>query len=152
MSEPGSSYVRSRVCRAAEQPWLCISDEKVLTQFSRNANKYLSEPRYAREREISLLTGKLTIEQAARYVLRSVFTRDIERASVRYTTAGDLRKAGFAVLHTPGRIFAGCDGDLSHVSVIWPADDPVQRQDIPWEPDVTASFTQCFNGHEDEGR
>jgi len=146
MSEPDSSYVRSRVCRATEKPWLCIADEKALTQFARNANKYLSEPRYHREREISLLTGRLTIEQAARYVLRSVFAKDIERASVRYTTAGALRRAGFAVLHTPGRISAGCDGDLSHVSVIWPADDPVQRQDIPWDPDVTESFIRCFNG------
>jgi len=152
MSEPDSSYVRSRACRASEKPWLCISDERVLTQFSRKANKYLSEPRYDREREVSLLTGKLTIEQAARYVLSSVFARDIQRASVRYTTAGDLRKAGFAVLHTPGRISAGCDGDLTHVSVIWPAGDPVQRQDIPWGPEVTDSFARCFNGYGDEGR
>ncbi|MFC5828501.1 hypothetical protein [Nonomuraea insulae] len=94
----------------------------------------------------------LTIEQAARYVLKAVFPRDIERASVRYTTARDLRKADFAILHTPGRISAACDGKLSHVSVIWPADDPVQRQDIPWDLDVTERFIQCFNRQRDERR
>lgn len=51
-----------------------------------------------------------------------------------------LRDKGFAVVHTPGRV-----RNPGHVSIVWPADDPLNRQDIPWPQDVVTAFNGCFN-------
>lgn len=58
-----------------------------------------------------------------------------------YATALRLREAGFAIVHTPGRIRGGV-----HATVVWPADDPLNHQEVPWPPGVPALFDECFNG------
>ncbi|MGJ6968659.1 hypothetical protein ACSDR0_42810 [Streptosporangium sp. G11] len=113
---------------------------------------FFDEPRYEMEREISLLTGQLSVEAASRYRRKIINARDLELAAVRYTTAGRLRGEGFAVVHTPGRVRAECDAIGQHVSVIWPAEDPLNVQKIPWPPAVTKSFVECFNGYREDGR
>ncbi|WP_459802605.1 hypothetical protein [Herbidospora sp. RD11066] len=96
---------------------------------------------------MSLLTGRLSVKFASNYRKKVLTAHDLERAAVRYTSVGKLRAAGFAVVHTPGRVTNGCGADGEHVSVIWPVEDPLVRQDIPWPPDVAESFVQCFNGY-----
>ncbi|MEU4538572.1 hypothetical protein AB0G15_27365 [Streptosporangium sp. NPDC023825] len=152
MREPDSSYVRRKACRATETPWLCISDDVILTHHTFDMGHFFNEPRYETEREVSLLTGQLSVEAASRYRRKIVNARDLELAAVRCTTAGKLRSGGFAVVHTPGRILAECDAAGQHVSVIWPAEDPLNVQKIPWPPTVTKSFVECFNGYIEDGR
>ncbi|MCG5219402.1 hypothetical protein [Streptosporangium sp. KLBMP 9127] len=149
MREPDSSYVRKKSCTATCAAELCIGDETWLTHHT--FDHFLNEPRYRVEREVSLLTGRLSVEEASRYRRALITVSDLEGASVRYTTAGNLRVAGLAVVHTPGRVTKGCAAEMEHVSVIWPAADPVVRQDIPWPPEVTQSFLRCFNGYEQAG-
>jgi hypothetical protein len=119
----------------------------MLTHHTKTAGQFLDAPRIETEREVSLLRGKLTVEEATRYRFRRGGTAAIqaaaERSDVRHTTGGQLRRAGFALVHTPGRMIDG-----AHVSVVWPADDPLERQDIPWPDTVAARFASCFTGHD----
>ncbi|MGC5009302.1 hypothetical protein ACLQ2R_00920 [Streptosporangium sp. DT93] len=148
MPELDSTYMRTQACRATPTPWLCLPDELMLTHHTFRSDKYIEAPRYDREREISLLTGKLSVEQASRYRRRVTTARALELASVRHVSAGKLRVEGFAVVHTPGRFIGKCGVDLQHVSIVWPNDDPVNRQDIPWPQAVSERFVQCFNGYQ----
>ena len=91
---------------------------------------------------MSMRIGKLTARQACYLVLGNRTTAtDIARACVRHTTAGRLRAAGFAVIHTPGRVQNG-----THCTVTW-----LQRgEESLWVPTAMARFDSCFN--EGEGR
>src|SRR5699024_9050539 len=60
---------------------------------------------------------------------------------VRYARVGDLREAGFAVVHTPGRVAGGV-----HCSVVFPSFDPLVEQAIPWPDKVSDEFDRCFEG------
>lgn len=82
---------------------------------------------------------------AARYVLLSgsrnkITPAELEVARVRYVEAGRLRAVNLAVVHTHSRI-----ATMEHVSVVWPPDAPLVRQEVPWPPAVSASFEGCFN-------
>jgi hypothetical protein len=91
-----------------------------------------------------LMAGGWTLAQVSEYVRRSPATQAIlERAAMRSTTAGALREAGFAVVHTPGAIVKG-----PHVSVVWPKAQPLDRHVATWSAEVSAKFDSCFNGHE----
>lgn len=147
MPEPDSTYVRKQACRATSTPWLCLPDETVLTHHTFNVDRFLEAPRYDKEREVSLLTGELTAEEVSRYRRRVITARALEAAAVRYTSAGRLRAEGFAVVHTPGRLLGRCGTASQHVSIVWPDDDPTNRQDIPWPPTVSKRFVRCFNGY-----
>jgi hypothetical protein len=151
MPTPGPSRIRKKACKASPAPWACIPDDRVLTHQTFEAGVYLEEPRYEMERDISLLTGRLTVEQASRFRRAVISDRDMASAEVRYTTAGRLRSEGFAVVHTPRRVTNGCLADIEHVSVIWPADDPLNRQDVPWPAEVSQRFSRCFAGYEGRG-
>ncbi|MFF4990754.1 hypothetical protein ACFY19_26470 [Streptosporangium saharense] len=137
---------------ATPTPWLCIADEMVLTHHTFDSGKYLNAPRYEMGREISLISGRLSVEEASRYRRRLVTVKDLQMADVRHTSAGRLREEGFAVVHTPTRVTRGCGSVGEHVSVIWPDRDPIVHQDIPWPPEVTKSFTECFNGYDQNRR
>ena len=136
-----------RPVTADHLPEQCITDGEELTHHTKNAGEFLNAPRIETEREVSLLRGRLTTEEATRYRVRrggeAAVKAALERSDVRHTTAGQLRQAGFAVVHTPGRRING-----PHVSVVWPAGDPLARQDIPWPDSVEARFTKCFNGND----
>lgn len=95
------------------------------------------------ETEISVRRGKLTVAQAsvARNAGNPVHPDDAAAAGVRYTSAGDLREAGFAVIHTPG-----IKGEESgHVSIIWPSTNPLDEQDRAWpaENDELGQASAC---------
>lgn len=120
----------------------------MLTHHTKTAGEFLNAPRIDTEREVSLLRGKLTVEEATRYRFRrggtAAIQAAVDRAGVRHTTAGRLRQAGFAVVRTPGRMVSG-----PHVSVVWPADDPLRRQDVPWPDSIATRFAECFDGHDE---
>jgi hypothetical protein len=120
----------------------------VLTHHTKTRGRYVNAPRVTTERELSLLRGRLTVQEATSYRVRRGGPKALEaavrRSDVRYTTAGQLREAGFAVVHTPGRTVGG-----AHISVVWPSDDPLVRQDIPWPDEVAGRFDSCFDGNEE---
>lgn len=137
----GINFVAKRACRCGPPPEECVGDDEILTHYGHNG-EFTPAPRESvQEREVSVLRGPYTAHEAARQVRGSRLS-DAERsaASARYAHAGDLRDKGFAVVHTPGRV-----RNPGHVSIVWPADDPLNRQDIPWPQDVVTAFNGCFN-------
>jgi hypothetical protein len=133
---------RGRVCRHPD-PLRCVEDDQVLTQYGRELPgmpTFREKPAAGKpEVDFSLLKGRLSPEQAHDYVTST--GRGLERARVRYTTAGDLRAAGFTIVHTPGRIREG-----THVSVILHNGDPLGAPHMPWTNAAAARFSACFNG------
>lgn len=124
-----------------------MPDETVLTQQCWTPPHFRNKPRVELETDISMLIGDhWTVEAACKYVAggHQAPPRKLERAGIRRTTAGRIRQAGFAVVHTPGLIKDG-----PHVSVVWPGDDPLELQVVPWADDVSARFDACFAGNEE---
>ncbi|MCD0450585.1 hypothetical protein LO762_15500 [Actinocorallia sp. API 0066] len=98
---------------------------------------------------VSLLIGNhWTPETASRYVLRgeSPTPKKLASVALRVTTAGRLREAGFAVVHTTGKI-----KDSPHVSVVFPAVRPFDEFEVPWPPAVSERFGACFTGDGERG-
>lgn len=147
---PEDSYFSRSACDCGPPPELCVADDEVLTHHGKAADAFIDAPRINRgrnrgpERDVSLLRGKWTARDATIYRFSHPTPGQLARAVVRCTTAGKLRSAGFAVLHTPGALENG-----PHVSVVWPADNPMERQDIPWPKEVADRFTKCFDGDAD---
>lgn len=138
------SHVQKAACRCGPPPELCITDDTVLTQHAWSVDKFRAQPRIEVEVAVSLLVGSdWTKESASKYVLRgeSPTRRRLARVALRHTTAGALRAAGFAVVHTTGRVRGN-----PHVSVVWPATRPLQEQLVPWPSEVSARFDACFTG------
>ena len=136
------SYVRKRACVVDRAGGQCIGDEEVLTQHAKVAGEYITARRTSpAEDELSLMRGELTVEQACRQRAgtRAVVQDDIDMAGVRYARAGDLRAAGLAVIHTCGLKGEG----YGHVSVAWPASEPLDVQDPDWPPKVQRDFNAC---------
>ena len=124
-----------------------MGDEIYLTQQSWDPPAFRNQPRIDRETAVSMLIGdQWTVEEACTYVYggRQPSPRKLERAGLRITTAGRLRDAGFAVVHTPGAIKDG-----PHVSIVWPGDDPLEYQAVPWPDEASALFDACFDGNEE---
>lgn len=88
-----------------------------------------------------MLRGDVSVADACRYRSSTVTAAGIEQAGRRQTTAGLIRKAGLAVVHTPGPKTP----NGIHVSIIWPTDDPVHVQRVPWPIEVSEGFAACFN-------
>lgn len=140
------NHVQASACGCGPPPEECIQDNEILTQFGPKAGKFRNQPRIERELGLSVLVGTWTPEEALRFVLPpgQVPTRgQLNAAVVRLTTAGELRKAGFAVVHTPGRV-----KPKRHASVVWPQADPLVGPVVPWPAAVSEKFDSCFN----EGR
>lgn len=135
------NWVAANVCQDRPSPEACIRDDEVLTQHTWKAGNFIDEPREI-EDEVSMLRGDVSVADACAYRSRlsSVSPAKLARAGRRQTTAGKIRAAGLAVVHTPGQIEGG-----PHVSIIWPPDDPVNRQLTPWPADVPKAFAACFN-------
>ena len=134
--------MRRAACHCGKPPQECVSDDVELTQQAPKAGKFRNAPRVQREVNVSLLIGRWSVEDATRYVLMGIppTRKQLNRAVVRLTQVGRLREAGFAVIHTPGRIKGG-----PHVSVVWPADEPLAHPEVPWPPEVSEAFDLCFN-------
>jgi hypothetical protein len=136
---------RRRVCTCSVPPDRCVPDATVLVQYSSDGKEFRNRPRIDRETCVSVLMADgWSLAKVSEYVRRASPTRAIlERAGMRSTTAGTLRAAGFAVVHTPGAIVNG-----PHVSVVWPGAQPLDQHVATWSPEVSAKFDSCFNGHE----
>lgn len=143
MTEEPLNRMRRAACRCGKPPQECVSDGTELTQQAPRPGKFRNAPRVEREVDVSLLIGRWSVEDATRYVLmgNSPTRPQLNRAAVRHTVVGRLREAGFAVVHTPGRIKGG-----PHVSIVWPADEPLAHPEVPWPPEVSEVFDLCFNG------
>ncbi len=99
--------MRKNACQADLNGGQCIADDEMLTHHTSQRGRYNSAPRSeVMEVELSMMRGELTVAEACmrRNGGRTAHPSDVERADVRYTTAGKLRTAGFAVVFTrPGR-------------------------------------------------
>lgn len=144
MAESAAQF-RRRTCDCAVPPDRCISDETVLVQYTSDRREFRNKPRAERESSVSLLMADgWTLAEVSKYVRRHAANPAVlERAGLRRTTAGALRKVGFAVVHTPGRV-----APFVHVSVVWPAEDALETQNPAWTNAVSADFDSCFNGQE----
>lgn len=143
------NWVAVNACLDRPSPVRCIRDDEVLTQHTWRDGDFIDAPRET-EKELSLLRGDVSVADACAYRSRlsKIPASKIAKAGRRQTTAGKIRAAGLAVVHTPGRVEGG-----PHVSVIWPPDDPIERQVTPWPGDVPKAFAACFNeGGEGEER
>lgn len=99
------NHVRRSACRCGPPPERCLPDDEELVQHGWRDSRYRNQPRIDREPGLSVLRGPISIETATRYVLRweEPTEQQLNRSRLRRTTAGALRAAGFAVVHTPGR-------------------------------------------------
>jgi hypothetical protein len=145
MSESPPTWVRKNACQKDLSGGPCIADGELLTHHTSQRGRYNDAPRpEVMEVELSMMRGGLTVAEACmrRNGGRPAHPSDVERAGVRYTTAGELRSAGFAVIHTCGRKGEG----YGHVSIVWPAANPLDEPDPAWPPDVRKAFAACFTG------
>lgn len=137
------TWVRKYACTTDLNGGQCIADDEVLTHHTSEKGSYNNAPRpEVMEVELSMMRGKLTRAEAClrRNGGRPAHPADVERAGVRYTTAGELRDAGFAVIHTCGR-----RGESNgHVSLVWPPSSPLDEPDPAWPPHVQKAFAACF--------
>lgn len=139
--------MKAAVCRCGTPPERCVSDDEVMTQYGQLRSPFRVQPRIERELGVSLLRGPLSLEEAARHVLRREPTEsDLAKSRVRRTTVASLRTAGFAVVHTPGKI-----SDSPHCTIAWPSADPIEKPQVPWPREVSERFEGCFNKEEEGG-
>lgn len=120
-----------------------------LTQHAWKPTGFREQPRVEREVDISLLVGDdWTAESASRYILmgRDPDPKRLRSVTLRLTTAGRLRAAGFGVVHTPGKVKGG-----PHVSVVYPGDRPLYEHTTPWPPEAAEQFVACFAGYHEPG-
>jgi hypothetical protein len=119
-----------------------VQDEEVLTQHTWKAGNFNNHPRDG-ELELSMLRGDVSVVEACDYRSSGVrvSAARIARAGRRQTTAGKIRAAGLAVVHTPGRRVK----NGIHVSIVWPPDDPLHTQRVPWPARVSQGLEACFN-------
>lgn len=141
------SWVRKAACPTDLTGGRCIQDDEILTHHTSERGKYINAPRPALpEEEVSLMRGALTKAEACRQRIGGSppAPTDVARAGIRYAEAGELRKAGFAVVHTCGK-----KGESNgHVSVVWPDDNPLDNQESEWPLPVQKAFAACFTEHE----
>jgi hypothetical protein len=148
MPQSWRTWVRKNACDTDRAGGQCIGDDEILTHHAWQRGKYkiCPDPEMC-EVELSLMRGTLSVLEACqrRNQGNPVPPQDVVRASVRYTTAGTLRRAGFAVIHTCGRKGEG----YGHVSAVWPPANPLEEPDPAWPPGVQEAFAACFT--EDKG-
>lgn len=119
--------------KSNQLPIRTLADSQELTQYGSSTNPAHDDKPFRqklRERDqgsVSLMTGHCTPEEA------SLATGHIAAQpgdGARYTTAGELRAAGFTVTHSPTR------RNPDHVSVAAPGD---------WSVDCGEEFAKCFD-------
>ena len=141
-----SNWVRRAACPTDLAGGQCIGDDEVITNHTKDKGEYCNAPRpelTAGEDEVSAWRGAISKVEACmrRNGRQPVAPQDLARAGIRRTTAGRLRAARFAVIHTctPKR-----GEEYGHVSVIWPDDNPLDQREAVWPAEVRAAFAACF--------
>src|ERR1022692_1294745 len=138
----GVGYVEATACGCGVPPEQCVHDDELLTQHTWKSGSFNDQPRPT-EVELSMLRGDVSVVEACDYRSNGVrvSVAKLAKAGRRQTTAGKIRAAGLAVVHTPGRRIK----EGKHVSIVWPPGDPVHVQQAPWPPEVSQKFAACFN-------
>jgi hypothetical protein len=136
------NHMQRDACHCGPPPEQCVGDEEVLTQYGLIRAPFRNQPRIALELGLSVLRGRISLEDATRYVIQAKpAERDLMKARIRRTRAGVLREAGFAVVHTPGRRVRAS----VHCTVAWPDSDPLRTPQVPWPSEISERFGSCFN-------
>jgi len=130
-----------RRCRCGPLPEECVHDDEYVTQLTERDGTFRRAPRVAREVDFSVTRGTVGVAAALAAVVkdREPLPEEIQKNRVRHARVGDLRDAGFEVIHTPGRVRNG-----PHVSIVWMGDDGSEAT-APWTNEVSASLEACFN-------
>jgi|SwirhisoilCB1_FD_contig_31_5709438_length_898_multi_11_in_0_out_0_1 hypothetical protein len=112
-----------------------LTDDLVLTQYGSRVyppgEPFRRRPREGKETEISLLAGRIELDEAARMVNRRRREGAHPGDGVRYTTVGRLLAAGFSPTLTPSKLLP------NHVSVALGGEEN-------WTETVCARFDGCF--------
>lgn len=139
--------MRKSACPTDRAGGQCIGDAEIVTHHSHMRGQYVNAPRLGvGENEVSLMRGALTRAEACSQRIGGGMAAptDVAMAGVRYAKAGDLRAAGFALVHTCGR-----KGEsYGHVSVVWPDGNPLDQQESDWPLPVQKAFGACFTEQE----
>jgi hypothetical protein len=86
---------------------------------------------------MSVIYGRLDVLDAMSKIMRLVTEERAAGRQVRYARAGDLRDAGFGVVHTPSK------ANKLHCSVVWPP-EPNPGARVPWPDDLVDALQTCF--------
>jgi hypothetical protein len=148
MPSPNPNYVLNHACSCPDGPIFCIADEEVVTQQT-FSGQYRDMPRANRELSLSVFRGQVSARDATSYIRLGKPVEEWEKRKIRVRRlhVGRLREVGLAVVHTPGRV-----AYPEHCSVVWPSDDPLNRQIASWPPEIRAGFTACFTDEEEGWR
>lgn len=134
--------VQSRACTCpGTDPVACVLDDEAVTQWSLDGSYTISPRPRDVDNAVSVVRGALSPAEAfEESVGKMPAPAQAERLRARHGCAGTIRRQTLAVVHTPGRLRLS-----KHVSVIYPADDPLRVQDAAWPADVSNGFDSCFN-------
>jgi hypothetical protein len=132
-------------CRSGcgNDPLTCIPDDAPLTQYGQSSSDpVFRNGRRSHEPGLSLLVGALSAMAASEAVRGQIVgAREVALARARVSTAGELRRARFLVIHTPSGKRLGHD----HVTVCLQGTDGEPLFDADWDPDSAVLFDSCFN-------
>lgn len=116
-------------------------DDEFVTQLNNPDGMFRTAPRVNGEVDLSVLRGRLTLQEAYTYVTTGEpLEDDLVGRAVRYTTAGALRNEGFEVIHTPTRKIK----NSIHTSVVWPGMEDGTPQ-VPWGDSQTQALELAFS-------
>jgi len=139
--------VGGKACRCPDTtPESCVQDDEVLTQWAIVNPNDTEDPTFSRQPRpndydsaVSLVRGRHEPDEAFKQSVGKYPDTKNRSVVARYTSAREVRGAGLAVVHTPGRI----SGSL-HVSVVHPPEDPLMLQQADWPADTQNRFDNCF--------
>lgn len=103
-----------------------FSVEQELTQYGHLRTGFRQSPRWDREKAVSVIAGRLEVEQATLLVTGRRARRG---DAVRYSTVGRLHGAGFVTRSDPQPL------NPAHVLVEYPGE---------WSEDIGEAFDRCF--------
>jgi hypothetical protein len=147
MNQPtASAWLQSMLCHCGGDPTTCIPDNATISHYGElrkgGACRHDNSPlQRHRAPALSAQVGRLSAAEMAAKIYGVRAPEALSRACVRYTTAGELRAAGFAVVHSAGRV----RGPKGHCSIVHPPDAPLTKQGRPWPDPFPQAFDGCFN-------
>lgn len=107
-------------CKCVDDPYTCLDSQEFVTQLNEQTGSFKNSPQPHREDELSVFRGQRTLEEALSLRIRSIkppFDPEIlEGRELRTALVGDLRDAGFGVVHTPGK----SRDQFNHCSLVLP--------------------------------
>lgn len=108
-------------CNCVADPYACLGDDEYVTQLNEHDGHFKTAPQPHRENELSVLRGRRTLEESLLRRIRRLKPpleqSVLEGRMIRIARVGDLREAGFGVVHTPAKKIKK---DI-HVSLVIPA-------------------------------